>query len=260
MNRILFFSSFALLFVSLVLGLNLYRYRQKYRRYRSIARALERLVDEESPPGLEKLLGQIRKECGDGSSTSAISMAVCSYVHSNCSLEGEEDVPDYKDAVAKIAEGGKPFALCGARARMMKELCSQMGVVARIAHAFNLKNKEILSHSFVETYNPSDGEWELYDPYFNVYAVSAEGKHCGIICSLKDGFSMRFCSPTGQNINWINGKFSDYSDAVILESTDSRVGIRDPVVLFHSKQDCPAAFGNWCEKHYGTPTFLELRN
>ncbi len=257
MNRFLFFSSIALFVLAIVLAILLVSYRQKYKKYRDIERKAKSESVEVSVPGLDVLTKQIRKECGEASSASATSMLVCSYVHSHCSLEGENDEPDYRKAIAKIADGGKPFALCGVRARIMKELCSQMDVPSRIVHAFNLKGENVLSHSFVETYDPSSGDWELYDPYFNVCATSDGGRHYGVLGLAKAGFAMGPCSSAKtEDMNWIKSKFKDYSDAFILESTNSHAGIKDPIVLIPQKKQLPDKFRVWCEKNYGPPTFI----
>ncbi len=259
MNRFLFFSSIALFILAIVLAILLVSYRQKYKKYREIARKAKSESVEVAVPGLDVLTKQIRKECGEASPVPVISMVVCSYVHAHCLLEGENDEPDYRKAIAKIADGGKPFSLCGVRAKIMKELCAQMGVVSRIVHAFNLKEKDILSHSFTETYNPSSGDWELYDPYFNVCATSDGGRHYGVLGLTKAGFAMVPCSSAKtEDMDWIKSKFKDYSDAFILESTDSHMGIKNPIVLIPQKKQLPDKFRVWCEKNYGASTFIYM--
>jgi hypothetical protein len=238
------------------------KYRNKSQKYKN---ELENIAENSFPsdnPDIEKIAEQIKPETAIDAPRK-----ICNYISENSVLDGKEDSLDAERGIAKIAKGEKPFLLCGARAQIMKRLLDRFGLISRVVHGFDLSEEKIQSHTFVEVYNFSTNGWEVYDPYFNIY-FTKDGKKQGIIQALESGFSVAFCgdSRDAQKLQWINEKFHKYSDAFIIESTDAKTGLKNPILLCGEQTNnttasnpLPSHFSEWCMKKYGVPTMIRIK-
>lgn len=76
----------------------------------------------------------------------------------------------------------KPHLSCGPRAKIMREILTNMGIKSRNVITFSDNYDNIRSHTYLEVFNSSRGVWEAHDPDFNISYIDINtGKNVSVI-------------------------------------------------------------------------------
>lgn len=121
------------------------------------------------------------------------------YVHSHTTHlvlnRDPRNVKDQYNLLRGMYQGQKVPTTCGPSAEAMRLLLGYWGIKTRLVHSFSGQQNVILSHTYLEAY--VNGEWQLHDPYYNIYYTLDNGGYASAMdvlvdkASVYDGFTER---------------------------------------------------------------------
>jgi len=164
-------------------------------------------------------------------------------------------------------EDEKPHLTCGPRAYAMKEILSRFGIYARLIQVYSDHAERVLSHRFLEVFNPETESYEVWDPTYSVtYFERGSNKRVDIM-TLIFGDKNMAVPRVGDIIGWEETKTKDLRDyffeAVLFEHF--RYGmVNCTIIVNRNKFDMDKKFSDgltfkeWAFKYYEFPRIIVL--
>ncbi len=70
----------------------------------------------------------------------------------------------------------KPYLWCDGRATALMTLLREMGIDSRLIFLYGDNSSQVQEHTFLEVFNPDTQQWEVSDPFFNIYYVDTNSQ------------------------------------------------------------------------------------
>ena len=155
-----------------------------------------------------------------------------------------------------------PLLECSSRTVAMIYILDSLGIRSRMVNVFTSDYDKLLSHTFLEAYNPDNEHWEIQDPDYDVYyvykATSARVSTSQILLEPLDQFQVQSKFP-GQADTARQSVLPHYFQAVVFhdEVGGTSIGIVN-TSRFQFKGSGKDLYG-YVKRSYGTVPFLTVQ-
>jgi hypothetical protein len=138
-------------------------------------------VEEEFAMSSERILQLVQAD-KTPSKTELID-GVRSFVFHNSVHKVDEEFEQYKSDIHYLLErmiqtaekeNPPPHSACGPRTIAMRIILAHAGIQSRIVEVYSDNYDQLVSHVFLEVFNPDSQRWEVQDPDLNIYYVHKE--------------------------------------------------------------------------------------
>jgi hypothetical protein len=73
-------------------------------------------------------------------------------------------------------QSDKPHLYCDGRATVELVLLREMGIDSRLIFLYGDNTTQVQQHTFLEVFNPDTQQWEVSDPFYNLYYIDTDSQ------------------------------------------------------------------------------------